>query len=195
MSYSRDPFCCFSNGQDLATFFDCRRQAFAHFGGVPMSTVLDRTKTVVRRQATVGPLSAAIGVHTTLLGAAVVILGCIVAMLAVRDVRALRIRTASPATGPSHRTQHDRAHRVDVTSPRCPAARRGQSTHRHDAGAYRHHQRPRSSAQHVIRVVGGEDDVHNGQPAATVKTAVRSSDQGDRHPAWKRILSSLTCCD
>ncbi|KUL43160.1 hypothetical protein ADL12_08245 [Streptomyces regalis] len=50
-------------------------------------------------QATVGPLSAAIGVHTTLLGAAVVILGCTVAMLAVRDVRALRIRTASPATG------------------------------------------------------------------------------------------------
>jgi len=29
--------------------------------------------------------------------------------------------------------QHDRAHRVDITSPRCPAARRGQSTHRHDA--------------------------------------------------------------
>jgi hypothetical protein len=50
-------------------------------------------------QATVGPLSAAIGVHPTLLGAAVVILGCTVAMLAVRDVRALRIRTASPATG------------------------------------------------------------------------------------------------
>jgi len=51
-------------------------------------------------QATVGPLSAAIGVHTTLLGAAVVILGCTVAMLAVRDVRALRIRTAGRATGP-----------------------------------------------------------------------------------------------
>ena len=50
-------------------------------------------------QATVGPLSAAIGVHTTLLGAAVVILGCTVTMLAVRDVRALRIGTASPATG------------------------------------------------------------------------------------------------
>jgi hypothetical protein len=29
----------------------------------------------------------------------VVILGCTAAMLAVRDVRALRIRTASPATG------------------------------------------------------------------------------------------------
>jgi hypothetical protein len=46
-------------------------------------------------QATVGPLSAAIGVRTTLLGAAVVILGCTVAMLAVRDVRVLRVRTAS----------------------------------------------------------------------------------------------------
>jgi hypothetical protein len=28
--------------------------------------------------------------------------------------------------------QRDRAHRVDVTSPRCPTARQGQSTHRHD---------------------------------------------------------------
>ena len=51
-------------------------------------------------QATVGPLSAAIGVHTTLLGSAVVILGCTVAMLAVRDVRALRIRTTGPAADP-----------------------------------------------------------------------------------------------
>lgn len=49
-------------------------------------------------QATVGPLSAAIGVRTTLIEAAVVILGCTVGMLVVRDVRALRIRTASPAT-------------------------------------------------------------------------------------------------
>ena len=30
---------------------------------------------------------------------------------------------------------------------------------------------------------------------ATVKIAVRSPEYGDRHPAWKRILSSLTCCD
>ncbi|MER5417461.1 hypothetical protein [Streptomyces virginiae] len=28
---------CFATSQDLATFFDCHRQAFAHFGGVPMS--------------------------------------------------------------------------------------------------------------------------------------------------------------
>ncbi|MGW7469673.1 hypothetical protein ACWGJT_34675, partial [Streptomyces xantholiticus] len=33
LSYSRDPFCCFTTSQDLATFFDCHRQAFAHFGG------------------------------------------------------------------------------------------------------------------------------------------------------------------
>ncbi|MET7889588.1 hypothetical protein ABZT11_43650, partial [Streptomyces avermitilis] len=59
---------------------------------------------------------------------------------------------------------------------------------------YRHHQRPRSSAQLVTRAVGGED-VRNGQPAATVKIPVRSPEHGDRHPAWKRILSSLTCCD
>lgn len=52
-----------------------------------------------RSRSLAGPLSAAIYVRTTLLGAAVVILSCTVAMLAVRDVRALRIRTASPATG------------------------------------------------------------------------------------------------
>ncbi|MEY9941715.1 MFS transporter [Streptacidiphilus sp. MAP5-3] len=45
-------------------------------------------------QATVGPLSAAIGVHATLLSAAAVILACTVAMLAVRDVRALKVRSA-----------------------------------------------------------------------------------------------------
>ncbi|MGT2527239.1 IS21 family transposase [Streptomyces nojiriensis] len=54
LSYSRDPFCCFTNSQDLATFFDCHRQAFAHFGGVPMSIVYDRTKTVVRRHVAPG---------------------------------------------------------------------------------------------------------------------------------------------
>ncbi|MEU6278661.1 IS21 family transposase [Streptomyces populi] len=54
LSYSRDPFCCFTTGQDLATFFDCHRQAFAHFGGVPMSIVYDRTKTVVRRHVAPG---------------------------------------------------------------------------------------------------------------------------------------------
>jgi transposase len=49
LSYSRDPFCCFTTSQDLGTFFDCHRRAFAHFGGVPGSIVYDRTKTVVRR--------------------------------------------------------------------------------------------------------------------------------------------------
>lgn len=54
LSYSRDPFCCFTTSQDLASFFDCHRQAFAHFGGVPMSIVYDRTKTVVRRHVAPG---------------------------------------------------------------------------------------------------------------------------------------------
>jgi hypothetical protein len=49
LSYSRDPFCCFTAAQDLATFWDCHRRAFAHFGGVPAVVVYDRTKTVVRR--------------------------------------------------------------------------------------------------------------------------------------------------
>jgi transposase len=35
LAHSRDPFCCFVAGQDLATFWDCHRRAFAHFGGVP----------------------------------------------------------------------------------------------------------------------------------------------------------------
>ena len=49
LSYSRDPFCCFTTSQDLGTFFDCHRRAFAHFGGVPATLVYDRTKTVIRR--------------------------------------------------------------------------------------------------------------------------------------------------
>ena len=49
LSHSRDPFCCFVPRQDLATFYDCHRRAFAHFGGVPAEIVYDRTKTVVRR--------------------------------------------------------------------------------------------------------------------------------------------------
>ncbi len=49
LSYSRDPFCCFTTSQDLGTFFDCHRRGFAHFGGVPGVIVYDRTKTVVRR--------------------------------------------------------------------------------------------------------------------------------------------------
>ncbi|MEW2043568.1 IS21 family transposase [Streptomyces sp. NPDC005529] len=54
LSYSRDPFCCFTTGQDLAAFFDCHRRAFEHFGGVPMTVVYDRTKTVVRRHVAPG---------------------------------------------------------------------------------------------------------------------------------------------
>jgi transposase len=49
LSYSRDLFCCFVASQDLATFWDCHRRAFARFGGVPATIVDDRTKTVVRR--------------------------------------------------------------------------------------------------------------------------------------------------
>jgi transposase len=49
LSYSRDPFCCFTASQDLGTFWDCHRRAFAHFGGVPAVIVYDRTKTVVGR--------------------------------------------------------------------------------------------------------------------------------------------------
>lgn len=54
LSYSRDPFCCFAMSQDLQTFFDCHRRAFAHFDGVPMTIVYDRTKTVVRRHVAPG---------------------------------------------------------------------------------------------------------------------------------------------
>jgi transposase len=49
LSHSRDPFCCYTAAQDLATFWDCHRRAFAHFGGVPAMIVYDRTKTVIRR--------------------------------------------------------------------------------------------------------------------------------------------------
>jgi transposase len=49
LSYSRDPFCCYTAAQNLATFWDCHRRAFAHFGGVPAQIVYDRTKTVIRR--------------------------------------------------------------------------------------------------------------------------------------------------
>jgi transposase len=54
LSYSRDPFCCYATSQDLATFFECHRRAFEHFGGVPMAIVYDRTKTVVRRHVAPG---------------------------------------------------------------------------------------------------------------------------------------------
>jgi transposase len=49
LSYSRDPFCCFTTSMDMATFWDCHRRAFAHFGGVPDTIVYDRTKTVIKR--------------------------------------------------------------------------------------------------------------------------------------------------
>ena len=60
LSYSRDPFCCFVDSADLATFFDCHRRAFAHFGGVPATIVYDRTKTVVKRHVAPG---AAVPLH------------------------------------------------------------------------------------------------------------------------------------
>ena len=69
LSYSRDPFICFVTSQDLATFFDCHRRAFAHFGGVPATIVYDRTKTVVRRHVAPGravplhPQAAAFAEH------------------------------------------------------------------------------------------------------------------------------------
>jgi len=54
LSYSRDPFTCFTTSMDLATFWDCHRRAFAHFGGVPGSIVYDRTKTVIKRHLAPG---------------------------------------------------------------------------------------------------------------------------------------------
>lgn len=69
LSYSRDPFCCFATSVDLATFWDCHRRAFAHFGGVPGSIVYDRTKTVIRRHVAPGlavplhPEAAAFAAH------------------------------------------------------------------------------------------------------------------------------------
>lgn len=54
LSYSRDPFSCFTSSMDLATFWDCHRRAFAHFGGVPGSIVYDRTKTVIKRHVAPG---------------------------------------------------------------------------------------------------------------------------------------------
>ena len=54
LSYSRDPFTCFTSSMDLATFWDCHRRAFAHFGGVPGAIVYDRTKTVIKRHVAPG---------------------------------------------------------------------------------------------------------------------------------------------
>jgi transposase len=69
LSYSRDPFSCFTTSMDLATFWDCHRRAFAHFGGVPASIVYDRTLTVVKRHVAPGkavplhPEAAAFAAH------------------------------------------------------------------------------------------------------------------------------------
>ncbi len=54
LSYSRDPFCCFTTSADLATFWGCHVRAFDHFGGVAGSIVYDRTKTVVKRHVAPG---------------------------------------------------------------------------------------------------------------------------------------------
>lgn len=54
LSYSRDPFTCFTISMDLATLWSCHRLAFAHFGGVPGTIVSDRTKTVVRKHVVTG---------------------------------------------------------------------------------------------------------------------------------------------
>lgn len=61
LSYSRDPFVAYTTSMDLATFWDCHRRAFAHFGGVPGAIVYDRTKTVVKRHVAPG---AAVPVHS-----------------------------------------------------------------------------------------------------------------------------------
>ena len=69
LSYSRDPFTCFTSSMDLATFWDCHRRAFAHHGGVPGAIVYDRTKTVIKRHVAPGqavplhPQAAAFAEH------------------------------------------------------------------------------------------------------------------------------------
>jgi transposase len=60
LSYSRDPFCCFTTSMNAATWWDCHRRAFAHFGGVPAAIVYDRTKTVVKQHVRPG---AAVPLH------------------------------------------------------------------------------------------------------------------------------------
>jgi transposase len=54
LSYSRDPFCCFTHSMDAASFWGSHIRAFDHFGGVPATIVYDRTKTVVRRHVRPG---------------------------------------------------------------------------------------------------------------------------------------------
>jgi transposase len=54
LSYSRDPFSCFTTSTDMATFWACHRAAFHHYGGVPGAIVYDRTKTVIKRHVAPG---------------------------------------------------------------------------------------------------------------------------------------------
>jgi transposase len=69
LSYSREPFSCFTTSMDAGTFWACHRRAFAHFGGVPGAIVYDRVKTVIRRHVAPGravplhPTAAAFGAH------------------------------------------------------------------------------------------------------------------------------------
>jgi len=69
LSYSRQPFTCFTTSMDAATFWECHRRAFDHFGGVAGSIVYDRVKTVVRRHVAPGlavplhPAAAAFAAH------------------------------------------------------------------------------------------------------------------------------------
>lgn len=69
LSYSRQPFTCFTTSMDAATWWECHRRAFDHFGGVPGSCVYDRVKTVVRRHVAPGlavplhPSAAAFAAH------------------------------------------------------------------------------------------------------------------------------------
>jgi len=69
LSYSREPFSCFTTSMDMGTFWDCHRRAFAHFGGVPAAIVYDRVKTVIRRHVAPGravplhPAAAAFAEH------------------------------------------------------------------------------------------------------------------------------------
>src|SRR4051794_32299834 len=54
LSYSRDPFCCFTTSMDMGTFWACHRRAFAYFGGAPGAIVYDRVRTVVKRHVAPG---------------------------------------------------------------------------------------------------------------------------------------------
>ncbi|WP_377453860.1 IS21 family transposase [Rhodococcoides fascians] len=54
LSFSRDPFCCYTHSMDAAAFWGSHIRAFAHFGGVPGSIVYNRTKTIVRKHVRPG---------------------------------------------------------------------------------------------------------------------------------------------